>query len=631
MYVIGVIPLIKATQLESLSYFSSVDYKIGTFLSVPVRGKNHPAIVLSSRPASEIKSTLKSATFTLRKLPEQKNLRTVPDSLLETTAQLSLTYPVTSGAILFQLLPSDIKDGTYQYLPSSSFKQKEDTTPWVYTAKRSERYIQYRSHIRSILARRGSVLFVVPTSADVSYASKHLSQGIEDRVVIFSTNQTKKAREDAYQAHEDTSIAKLIITTPTHAYLDRADLLSIIVDNSASDFYRTHNRPYLDHRDALTTYAQKSGRSIILGDIVPRTEEEYRRRTETYNTYETETKSISFNCPLSIVEQKDRSTPDSPFQLFSPTLKRRIENVLEAKGHIFLYSARRGMAPVVTCIDCGFIFRCPDSLTPYSLIKTVSKNGNEERWFVSSTSGKRVRASDTCEACGSWRLRTRGIGIQQVFDECRTLFPKPDIFILDRETATTNLKAEKIIKEFFDKRSSILIGTPFALPYLTLKGVDLSAVMSLDAARSTPTWRADENLFRLLFLLREVSEQEVILQTRTPTDNLLQNASSGRLDSFFDEEISLRASLDYPPFNTFVLITYSGDSNTLNSVEPAINKLLGGLTTPSFYNNPNNNEKSNLRHALIKIQDGQDHSEIINRLRKLPPFLKIEVNPPRIV
>jgi hypothetical protein len=72
---------------------------------------------------------------------------------------------------------------------------------------------------------------------------KHLSSGIEDRIVKFSPYQTKKQRQRAYEAFEDTTIAKVIITTPTHAYLDRVDLLSIVIERSASNLYKNRTRP----------------------------------------------------------------------------------------------------------------------------------------------------------------------------------------------------------------------------------------------------------------------------------------------------------------------------------------------------------------------------------------------------
>jgi primosomal protein N' len=630
MFVIEVIPLIRGTKIDTLSYYSAVEYSIGTFLNVPIRGKSHPGIVTNSKPVSEQKTALKNASFTLRKLPEQKNHTKVPDSIRQTAEKLSTLYPTSVGSILYQLLPPDVRLGTYHFPTVSSLIANEDSTPSLLTASVKERYVTYRSHIRSILARRGSVVFVVPTSADVAYAVTNLTQGIEDRVVVFSPSQTKKEREKAYQNYEDTSLAKLIITTPSHAYLDRVDLLSVIIEQSASDYYQSNTRPYLDHKTALLTFAKETGRSCVLGDVVPRTEDEHLRREDIFSTYNDHTKRIAFSAPLTIIEQKDRSTPDVPFALFSKELIARVNTILEGKGRVFLYGARRGLAPVVTCIDCGHIFRCPDSQTPYSLVKTISQTGNEERWFVSSTSGRKVRASDTCPTCGSWRLKTRGIGIQHVFDEAHNHFGKAKVLLLDHTTATTRKRVQKIMEEFYSSRNVVLVGTQMALPYLQNEGVDLSAVMSLDATRANPTWRADENVFKLLLELRERSHHEVMVQTRTAPDSVLTNATHGSLELFYNEEIELRKILSYPPFATFMLLSWTGTKESTIDVEKGLRHLLSEYTG-SYYSNPASTSDKTLRHALFRLTKASDISSFIAKAKQMPPYIKVERNPNRIV
>lgn len=630
MFVIQVTPLIRGTQLESLSYFSSIDYPIGSFLEVPIRGKNQRAIVTEVRPVSTTKTALKAATFSLRKLPQQIDPVVLPETIRHTAEALAARYPASVGALLFSLLPPDIRNGVQPYPRTPLCKHDEETTPQLLTARIDERYVAYQGFIRSTFAHRGSIMIVVPTAVEVDNAVKQLSQGIEDRLVVFSPHQTKKQRESAYQKLTDATATKLIITTPSHAYLERADLLAIIIEQAASAHYVGRQRPYLDHKEALLTYAKISGRSVLLGDTVPRTEDEVRRRNELFLTYGEEAKRIAFTAPLIIITQRDKPKPEVPFQLFSKELVVSVERALEARGHVFFYTARRGLAPVVACIDCGYIFRCPDSNTPFSLIRTV-KNGVEERWFVSSTSGRRVRAADVCGHCGSWRLRERGIGIQQVYDEWKQAMPQSDITILDNTTAPTTKQAAKIAREFFSKRSGILIGTQIALPFIST-GVDVSAIISLDAARAIPTWRADESLFRLLMKLRECTMKEVIVQTRTETDTLLIHATRGAIERFYDDEIALRTMLQYPPFCTFILLTWIGSSSAVLELEKPIAQALHSFPV-QYYNSPNSTKEATQRHGLIRISKSEQSTylSLLSALRSLPPYVKIELDPERIV
>lgn len=630
MYVIQVTPLIRGTQLESLSYFSGVEYAIGSFIEVPIRGKKQTAIVTETRTVSTTKTALKAATFSLRKLPNQPDPVVLPQSIRDTALELTKLYPAAVGSLLFSMLPPDVRNGTRPYPRSDTATHNEESTPQLLTARLDERYVIYQSQIRSTFAHRGSVLFVVPTGVDVEYAAEQLSHGIKDRVIIFSPHQTKRQRDASYRKLDDTTTAKLIIATPAYAYVERVDLIHIIIEQSASGHYVTRTRPYLDHRDALITFARVSSRSILLGDTVPRTEDEARRRDDLYLTYGEEAKRMAFIAPLTIITQKDKPKPDVPFQLFSQELVTSVERALEGRGHVFFYAARRGLAPVVACIDCGHIFRCPDSGTPYSLMRT-HKNNEEQRWFFSSTSGRRTKAADVCTECGSWRLRERGIGIQQVHDEWKLALPDSDITVIDSITATTPKQAKKLADEFFAKRSGVLIGTQTALPYLS-RGVDVSAIISLDATRAIPTWRADESLFRLLLRLRECTQKEVVVQTRTETDNLLVYATRGAIERFYDDEIALRKMLQYPPYSTFILLTWVGNSASVLDLEQPIATALSEYEV-QYYNNPNSTPHKTQRHGLIRIPRDATalYATILKTIRSLPPYVKREINPERIV
>lgn len=629
MFVIHVIPLMRGTHVESLSYFGGKSYPIGTIVQVPIRGKSYQAVVVEVTPVSSSKTALKLAHFSLRKLPEQKDTAALPTSLHETAKLLATTYPASLGSILFQLLPPDVRSGERSYPQAGSHQHNEESTPSILTARTDERIATYKSHVRSVFAHRGSVLLVVPTATDAERLAHILAHGIDERIISLSSHSTKRERDKAYKAFEDTTIAKLIVTTPAYAYLERADLLSIIVEQSANPLYHNRTRPYLDHRTALMHYAKVSGRSIMLGDSAPRTEDEVARREERYLTTGEGGKRIAFPATLTVLKQRDKPTQDAPFTLFSAELERNIKISLEAREHVFLYGARRGLSPVVACQDCGHIFRDPNSGTPYSLLRTY-RDHVEERWFVSSTSGSRVRAADVCAHCGSWRLRERGIGIQQVFDECRARFPNAPVFLFDSTTATTHQRAKKITERFYEEKGCILVGTAMTLPYLA-RGVDLSAVVSFDATRTIPTWRADEWVFQFLLHLRELTRRDVFVQTRSEEDNLLIYASRGALERFYDDEIKLREELDYPPFSTLILISWQGPTATIKNLDEVI-KTATDPYTALFYNDPLSTPEKTTRHALVRLTPQQAKDEaLITRLRTLPPYIKVEVDPDRVV
>jgi primosomal protein N' len=160
----------------------------------------------------------------------------------------------------------------------------------------------------------------------------------------------------------------------------------------------------------------------------------------------------------------------------------------------------------------------------------------------------------------------------------------------------------------------------------------LSAIVSLDAVRAIPTWRADESLFRLLLTLRERSTHEVIVQTRSDNDDLLLYAARGVTDRFHDDELHLREMLAYPPYATFYLLTWQGAPEHIEETESLIKKALGTLpVTPQFYTNPQSPAQKPIRHCLIRMDRQTDTTHLVEILRHLPPHIAITVNPDRIV
>lgn len=629
MFVVEVIPLRKGINVASLSYFSKADYPYGTLVTIPIRGRDVQGVVISSEPVSATKATLRSAGFRLRRLPAQDEPPRLPRSLLATAHELAQRTPAHLGSILFALLPKEVRNGDMSYPSVTDVEHAEDTTPFVLQAKYEERLVHYRSFIRTALAHRGSTLLVAPTAAAAERLYRTLEHGIEERVILLSSALTKRQREQAYAAIEDLSSAKLLITTPPYAFLDRCDLTQIIIEQCGSTHYIQRTRPYLHLTAALQTYARVAQRALIFGDILPPTEIEYPRRHDWYQTADEHPNRIPFPCSVTVVPQTEKIEPDRPMQILAHATQEKIRATLRAKENVFLYAARRGLATFVVCMDCNYIFRCPDSGAPYTLLRT-HEHGEEKRWFVSPSAGRRVRAADTCPSCGGWRLKERGIGVQQIADSYKELFPEAPVHVFDHTTVTTHKRARSVIDSFQASRGGALIGTTMALPYLP-ENTSLSVVVSYDATRSVQTWRADEYVLRQLLQLRDNTAHELIVQTRTEDEPLLELLERGEVESFYSEEVTLREQLAYPPFATFILLTFQGSAAVVKNIETEIKQALADQDI-HFYSDPYTTPEKMTRHGLLRLSQEQwPNQELCDRLRSLPPYIKVEVNPERIV
>jgi primosomal protein N' (replication factor Y) len=319
-----------------------------------------------------------------------------------------------------------------------------------------------------------------------------------------------------------------------------------------------------------------------------------------------------------------------PFKIFGGETVATIQNTLENDGRVFVYSARRGLASLIGCLDCGHILRDPASGTPLSL-HASSEDGIEKRWLYSSASGYRIPASDICPVCGGWRLRERGIGVQAVMRELQEHFPKKTPLLFDHTTASTHKKARAIEAAFYEQGSTILVGTSFALPYLD-ESVECSVIASMDSLLALPSWRQAEDAFGILLSLREKTLHTVIAQTRhNATHDILEYAASGDTSTFYTNEFALRKQYLYPPYAVFVLLSYRGKKAAVASTEHDLVDMFKEYD-PECYGTPFSEDGLFMRRCLMRFpKDQWPNEKVVSLLRALPPHIKLEINPDRIV
>lgn len=629
MYVVEVIPFRRGVHRRAFSYFSKEPVVRGTVVTIPVRSATLQGVVTECTEVSATKAALRGAAFSLRRLPQQDDIARLPQHLLQTADALSEHYAAQPGAVLFALLPKEVRDGriscnTPDKAHAAVAHSHEDAYE-VLQAPAESRMHSYQSIIRESFARKRSVVMSVPTIEEASTLHAKLSSGIAEYVVVLHGGLGIRALRSAYQRIREEAHALLIIATPHYALYTRHDVGTIIIERSRATSYRLHTRPYLDFRHALATHARITGSRCISADTLPRSEDEYLVRMQQALPHEEHPKRIALPGTLKTIRMPTRAESDAPFTLFSDLTLSAIERTRAAGGRTFLFSARRGLAPVVACADCGTLIRCPRSGSPLSLHRTV-RDGIEERWLISSVSGFRRRADDTCAVCGSWRLREHGIGIQHVYDELASHVPHTDIILLDRQSASTHRKAQTLRDAFYARRSAILLGTALALPYLNQE-VDLSVVVSMESLRALPSWRGHEEALSTLLTLREKTLGYVFAQTRADDDELITHAQKGTTAAFYTEELTARERYGYPPYRVFIHLAWRP------SGRDQLDELIAEQFAPyevAIYAAPDAEDA--LHYALVRIPaHAWPDDTLIDIVRSLPPSVRVMIDPDRIL
>lgn len=238
-------------------------------------------------------------------------------------------------------------------------------------------------------------------------------------------------------------------------------------------------------------------------------------------------------------------------------LQAKIKERIERHEGIILLQNRRGFAPFVECVECGFTETCDNcSITlTYHIVK---------RHLRCHYCGL-VRAARTlCPQCRGVGLQLRGVGTQRVEEELSQLLPEARVLRMDLDTTSRLGSHDRILRKFAAEGADILLGTQMVAKGLDFPRVTLVGVISADTQMLLPDFRASERTFQLLTQVagragRSTLHGEVIIQTHRPEHHVLSHVVDHDFKAFYEEELASRRELAYPPFSRLVLVETKGE------------------------------------------------------------------------
>lgn len=101
MKILHVIPIARGIQKEKLSYFASVDAPAGSIISVPLRSRTVPALVVSSEEVSDAKTRIRTAGYAIKKTNARTARQVILPEFVNAASRSAEYYASTTGATLF--------------------------------------------------------------------------------------------------------------------------------------------------------------------------------------------------------------------------------------------------------------------------------------------------------------------------------------------------------------------------------------------------------------------------------------------------------------------------------------------------------------------------------------------------
>lgn len=629
MFIINCLPFSKGLNRELLSYFSTVPLEPGSLLRINVRGKNIPALVTENKDARNTKLEIKSADFQIKKISSVYAKPFLQKEFLEAVKIISEYFAVTQGSVLSYLIPSFLSKnpGVLSELREMEVKTKNDNRKirseiTVLQAPDEERFAHYRSLVREEFAKKRSVFFCLPQNEDIRQAKEKLERGIEPFVFAFHKDLGKRQWKEAYSVPHPI----LLIGTAPWLFLPRNDFGTIIVDRENENGWKTLSRPFIDLRFFAEALANKKNIRFVMGDSFVRTETLYRYKQSGVSEFENIKWRLPSEVKTTITDLKKSGKKEKEFRVLSPEILELINKTVLGGSNMFIFAARKGLSSTTVCRDCGEQVKCYNCSSPMVLYKT--KTGGV---FKCHQCGETRDATEVCQNCRSWRLAAFGAGIDRVAEEIKKSIPKVNLFEVHKDVSPTSAKVSSIIKNFYESKSSILLGTEMAFSYLHKK-VASSAIASFDSLFSIPDFRIREKIFRLILQTRNLARENFLIQTRNPDDPTVEFAVAGNLMEFYKKEIGDRRVLGYPPFGIFIKITARGTRNFVVKETENLKNILAEYNPAVFSSiHEKRGEQAAVNAVIRLLKERWIDRDLLSLLKSLSSHLEIKVDPDNLL
>ncbi len=615
-----VVPITRGFPKE-LFYFSSKEVNEGALVTIRVRKKEVPALVVASDGVAENRTDIRLSPFPLKKITGVKSQKIFSEPFIRASEKTGRYFLTTTGSVIKELCPKNILENPPAVPAEPKLTERNlkiENISSLLQAPPVERIKFYKNLVRAEFAKNKSVFLCVSSAQKTEIYEKELKKGIEQFVFVFKGKMNKKDLREKWTKALAEKHPLLIIATGLFLSLPRHDIKTIIIDEESSSFYKMRARPFLDLRKVAENLSAETGSSFIMADEISRLTTYKRKKDEEISCIAPVSSKITGRAEELIVDLK-------PFKSFlSAELKEMLKSIQGKNEQTLLFINRRGHSLSTVCDDCGQVITCLKCETPLVLHK------HKEPEFMCHKCLLKIKAVDRCPYCKGWKLKTLGLGIQKLYEEIKNCFPEIKIFRMDSDTIKTQKQGAALVDNYLNTPGGVLIATEMIFSFYGGE-FDRVAVASVDGLFNLPDFSVSERIFRLLMRLKMKARKTFLLQTRFPNHPVFIHLLKGDVSGFFRSELQTREEFGYPPFKTFIKITREekNKEKLLNEVKE-IKQRLAKWSPISFAAFTPKIKNRHRFYLLLKLEPRtwpDKQLELSEILYSLPSPWKVEIDP----
>lgn len=389
-----------------------------------------------------------------------------------------------------------------------------------------------------------SIVLVPEISLTEQIVNRFLSR-FGNKIAVLHSRLSDGEKYDEYRKIANGEVS-IVIGARSAIFAPLKNIGVIIIDEEHTDSYKQQElNPKYNAIDVAIERSKYHNCPVVLGSATP-TLESYARGLKGVYHLLNMPERIN-NRPLPQVDIVDLTKEIKKGNYyFSDHLKEEMEKVLEKQEQVILLLNKRGYSSLSTCRNCGYTEKCPNC----DISLTYHKTNNMLRCHYC---GYGTKLNTICPKCHEESMTNLGIGTEKIEEELNNLFKSHKVVRMDLDTTSKKGQHEKIIRDFSDKKYSILLGTQMIAKGLDFENVTLVGVINADTSLNIPDFRSGEATFDLLSQVagrsgRGSKKGKVIIQTYNPEHYILSYVKNHDYVGFYQNEMKIRKMLSYPPY-----------------------------------------------------------------------------------
>ena len=417
--------------------------------------------------------------------------------------------------------------------------------------------------------------------------------------------------------------ATIVIGARSAIFAPLNNLGVIIIDEEHSDSYKQDDsNPRYNAKDVAQIRGEYNNCPVVLGSATPTLETFARAQKDVYKLLSLPNRINGKKLPTVRIIDMSEEIKNSVGH-FSRNLITSIKDKLDKKEQVILLLNRRGYSSFISCKNCGYTFKCPNC----DITLTYHKTSNTLRCHYC---GYGTKVYKKCPECNEESITDLGVGTEKIEEELNSIFKDSKVLRMDVDTTSRKGMHEKMINAFKNHEYDILLGTQIVAKGLDFDNVTLVGVINADTSLNIPDFRSSENTFSLLSQVagrsgRNEKSGEVILQTYNPTHYAIEYTKNHDYIGFYNKEMKIRKTLNYPPYFYICYIRISGkDMNYVSKESIKIrNALNRNLTTTKVLGpTPSTIFKLNNIYRYGIILKYKNDNNLYNILEKILDYYK---------